>query len=139
MPKTIINPAALAKPSGYVHGILASGRLLFLAGQTGMDASGRIVAPGDLVAQFQQALANLRAVLNEAGGQMDDVVKLTLFVTDKRAYRAQLKSLGEAYRAVFGRYYPAMTLVEVKSLFDDEALIEVEGLAVLPEEQTDGI
>ena len=139
MPKVIVNPPTLARPSGYAHGIAASGRLLLLAGQTGMDASGRILAPGDLVAQFRQALANLRAVVDAAGGQMGDVVKLTLFVTDKRAYRAQLKPLGEAYRAVFGRYYPAMTLVEVKSLFDDEALIEVEGLAVLPEEQTDGI
>ena len=139
MPKTIINPPALAKPSGYAHGVAASGRLLFLAGQTGMDASGRIVAPGDLVAQFRQALANLQAVVDAAGGQMSDVVKLTLFVTDKRAYRAQLKPLGEAYRAVFGRYYPAMTLVEVKSLFDDEAMIEVEGVAVLPEERPNGI
>ena len=104
-----------------------------------MDASGRITAPGDMVAQFSQALANLRAVVDAAGGQMSDVVKLTLFVTDKRAYRAQLKPIGEAYRAVFGRYYPAMTLVEVKSLFDDEALIEVEGMAVLPEERPSGI
>ena len=139
MSKTIVNPASLAKPSGYAHGIAASGRLLFLAGQTGMDASGRIVAPGDLVAQFRQALANIKTVLDAAGGQMGDVVKLTLFVTDKRAYRAQLKSIGEAYRAVFGRYYPAMTLVEVKSLFDDEALIEVDGMAVLPGESRDGI
>jgi enamine deaminase RidA (YjgF/YER057c/UK114 family) len=66
-----------------------------------------------------------------AGGQVSDVVKLTQFVTDKRAYRAQLKPIGEAYRVVFGRHYPAMTLVEVKSLFDDEALIEIEGFAVL--------
>jgi enamine deaminase RidA (YjgF/YER057c/UK114 family) len=135
MPKTIINPPTLAKPSGYAHGIAVSGRLLFLAGQTGVDASGCIVAPGDLVAQFRQALANIQAVLDEAGGQMGDVVKLTLFVTDKRAYKAQLKPIGEGYRAVFGRYYPAMTLVEIKSLFDDQALIEIEGVAVLPEER----
>ena len=139
MPKTILNPASLAKPSGYAHGIAASGRLLFLAGQTGMDASGRILAPGDLVAQFQQALANLKVVLDEAGGQMSDIVKLTLFVTDKRAYRAQLKPIGAAYRAFFGHYYPAMTLVEVKSLFDDAALIEIEGIAVLPEEPSHGL
>jgi len=143
MPKTIVNPASLAKPSGYTHGIAASGRFLFLAGQTGMDASGRITAPGDLVAQFRQALANLKMVLDEAGGQMTDVVKLTLFVTDKAAYRAQLKPIGAAYREVFGRYFPAMTLVEVKSLYDDEALIEIEGMAVLPEsrpeERPDGI
>jgi len=134
MDKIILNPASLAKPIGYANGLLTTGgRLLFLAGQTGMDASGQIAAPNDLVAQFQQALANLQAVVTEAGGTMTDIVKLTLYVTDKRAYRDQLKPIGEVYRSVFGRYYPAMTLVEVKSLFDDLALIEVEGLAVLPD------
>jgi enamine deaminase RidA (YjgF/YER057c/UK114 family) len=132
--KTLINPPSLAKPSGYSNGVLTSGgRLLALAGQTGMDATGQIAAPGDLVAQFTQALANHKAVLDEAGGAMTDIVKLTLFVTDKKTYRANLKPLGEAYRAFFGRYYPAMTLIEVKSLFDDAALVEVEGWAVLPE------
>jgi enamine deaminase RidA (YjgF/YER057c/UK114 family) len=131
--KVAVNPAALAKPAGYSHAIATSGgRLLFLAGQTGSDASGQIVAPGDLAAQFGQALQNMQAVLAEAGGQATDVVKLTLYVTDKAAYLANLKPLGAAYRAVFGRYYPAMTLVEVKGLFDDQALIEVDGLAVLP-------
>ncbi len=138
MAKTIVNPKSLVRPSGYAHGVLAGGRLLFLAGQTGMDAAGRIAAPGDLVAQFRQALRNLKAVLDEAGGQAGDVVKLTLFVTDKQAYRAQLEPIGEAYRTVFGRHFPAMTLVEVKSLFDDEALIEVEGVAVLEGEGGDG-
>ncbi|MBI3243406.1 MAG: RidA family protein [Chloroflexi bacterium] len=132
MTKTILNPSSLAKPSGYANGILAEkGRLLFLAGQTGMDSTGAIAAPGDLVAQFTQALANLKAVLTEAGGAMTDIVKLTIFVTDKELYRANLKLIGEAYRSFFGRYYPAMTLVEVKSLFDDAALIEIEGLAAL--------
>jgi enamine deaminase RidA (YjgF/YER057c/UK114 family) len=139
MTKTIINPASLAKPAGYAYGVLASGRLLFLAGQTGMDASGRITAPGDLVSQFRQALANMKAVLDEAGGQMNDVVKLTMFVTDKRAYLEQLKPIGAAYREFFGRYYPAMTLVEVKSLFDDEALIEIDGTAMLPEGRPNGL
>jgi enamine deaminase RidA (YjgF/YER057c/UK114 family) len=106
---------------------------LFLAGQSGMDASGAIAAPGDMVAQFSQALANLQAVVVEAGGQMTDIVKLTFFVTDKATYRAQLEPIGAAYRAVFGRYYPAITLVEVRSLYDDQALIEIEGIAVLPD------
>ena len=127
MNKTLLNPSSLAKPSGYSNGVLThGGRLLALAGQTGMDATGKIAAPGDLVAQFTQALANHKAVLDEAGGAMTDIVKLTLFVTDKKMYRASLQPLGEAYRAFFGRYYPAMTLVEVKSLFDDDALIEIE-------------
>ena len=132
MDKTIINPASLAKPSGYANGILTSGgRLLFLAGQTGMNAIGQIAASGDLVAQFTQALANLKTVVEDAGGTMTDIVKLTLFVTDKKEYRANLKPPGEVYRSFFGHYYPAMTLVEVKSLFDDEAVVEIEGLAVL--------
>src|SRR3977135_818110 len=139
MTKTILNPVSLAKPSGYAHGVLASGTLLFLAGQTGMDASGRITAPGDLVAQFRQALANIKAVVDEAGGQMNDVVKLTLFVTDKRAYHEQLKPIGAAYRDFFGRYSPSRTLVEVRSLFDDQAQIEIDGIAMLPGAHLDGL
>ena len=132
MKKEIVNPASLAKPSGYSHGVMVEGgRALFLAGQTGMDATGRIAAPGELVAQFRQALANLQAVAAEAGGEMTDIVKLTIFVTDKAAYQANLKPIGEAYRSFFGRYYPALTLVEVKSLFDDEAMVEIEGMAIL--------
>lgn len=132
MPISLLNPASLPPPSGFSHGVLADGgRWLFLAGQTGTDDSGAIAAPKDLVAQFAAALANLQVVVTEAGGRMTDVVKLTIYVTDKAAYRASLAPLGAAYRQVFGRYYPAMTLVEVKSLFDDRALVEIEGLAVL--------
>ena len=132
MGQTIINPAALARPSGYSHGILTQGgRLLFLAGQTGMGATGAIAHPGDIVGQFGQALANLKAVVEEAGGAMTDIVQLTIFVTDKAAYTGSLEPLGAVYRSVFGRYYPAMTLVEVKSLFDDAALIEMAGIAVV--------
>jgi enamine deaminase RidA (YjgF/YER057c/UK114 family) len=132
--KEVINPPELAAPVGYANGVATrGGRLLVLAGQTGMDKRGVIAAPGDLVAQFGQALGNLQAVVAAAGGQMTDIVKLTLYVTDAAAYRAQLKPIGAAYRAVFGRYFPAMTLVEVKGLFDPQALIEIEGLAVLPE------
>jgi len=130
--RTVINPASFVKPSGYSNGIVTEGgKLVFLAGQTGMDATGAIAHPGDLVAQFRQALANLKVVVEDAGGAVGDIVKLTLFVTDKAAYRANLKPIGEVYRSFFGRYYPAMTLVEVKGLFDDQALIEIEGLAVV--------
>ncbi len=132
MEKHILNSPSLAKPSGYSNGILTEGgRLLFLAGQTGMGPEGNIASPGDLVAQFSQALFNLKVVVEAAGGAMTDIVKLTLFVSDKAAYKANLKPLGEAYRSFFGRYYPAMTLVEVKSLFDDDALVEIEGVAVI--------
>jgi enamine deaminase RidA (YjgF/YER057c/UK114 family) len=132
MHKTSVNPIALTKPSGYAHGLVThGGRLLFLAGQTGMDQTGSIATPNDIVAQFTQALNNIKAVIEAAGGAMTDIVKLNLFVTDKAAYQASLKPIGTSYRNFFGRYYPAMTLVEVKSLFDNEALIEIEGIAVL--------
>ena len=134
MKKDIINPPALARPSGYAHGVLVEGgRVLFLAGQTGMGPEGNIASPGDLVAQFAQALFNLRAVVEAAGGTMTDIVKLNLYVADKAAYKANLRPIGEAYRSFFGRYYPAMTLVEVKGLFDDDALVEIEGIAVIGE------
>ncbi|MBM4422351.1 MAG: RidA family protein [Chloroflexi bacterium] len=132
MPKTIVNPSSLAKPSGYSNGFMIDGgRLLVLAGQTGMDVTGRIASPGDIVAQFRQALSNLQAVIAEAGGAMTDIVKLNIFVTERDAYKTNLKPIGEVYRSFFGRHYPAMTLVEVKRLFDDEAMIEIEGWAVI--------
>ena len=130
--REIIQPAGLARPSGYSYGVVTDGgRLLHLAGQTGMDASGRIVHPGDIVAQFGLALENLRLVVAAAGGEMSAIVKLTIFVTDKVAYRDNLERVGVRYRSVMGSHYPAMTLVEVKSLFDDAALVEIEGVAVL--------
>jgi len=132
MQKLVVNPASLAKPSGFSHGMLASGgRLLFLAGQTGLDADGRITAPGDLVAQFRQVLANLQSVVAQAGGKLTDITQLRIFVTDKAAYRANRKALGQVYRSFLGKHYPAMTLVEVKSLLDDDALVEIEGVAVI--------
>lgn len=133
--KQLINPSNLSKPSGYTHGIVTSGgRLLFIAGQPGLDGQGRVAAPDDLVAQFTQALANLRTVVKAAGGAPTDIVKLTIYVTDKAAYLANLKPIGAAYRSLFGRYYPATTLVEVESLFDDGAKVEIDGIAVLAEQ-----
>jgi enamine deaminase RidA (YjgF/YER057c/UK114 family) len=132
MHKEIINPPHLAPPRGFNHGILTSGgRLLFLAGQDAGDASGRIVAPGDLPAQFEQVLRNLRAVVEAAGGTMPDIVKLNVFVADRDAYRAQLKPLGRLFRDYFGDYYPAMALFEVSKFYQDEALVEMEGMAVI--------
>ncbi len=132
MKRQVVNPASLARPSGYAYGLATeSGRLLQLAGQTGMDVSGRIKHPGDIVAQFGQALANILCVVEAAGGDGSSIVKLTIFVTDKRSYRVNLQRVGEKYRALMGKHYPPMTLVEVKSLFDDDAMIEIEGVAVL--------
>ncbi len=132
MEKQFINPNTLAKPAGYAHGVSTTGgRLLFLAGQPGLDANGNVVAPGDIVAQCAQAYANLKVVVEAAGGALTDVVKLTIYVTDRAAYKANRKAIGAEYRRVFGKHYPAMTLVEIKSLFDDDALIEIDGFAVI--------
>ena len=132
MEKTIINPPSLARPTGFSHGILVTGGgLLFLAGQTASDAEGRIVAPGDLVAQYAQVLLNLKTVVEAAGGSMQDITKITIFVRDRDDYHAHLKLLGKVHRSFFGSYYPATALLEISRFFQDEALIEIEGLAVL--------
>ena len=132
MGKNIINPPTLARPSGFNHGIIVTGgRLLFLAGQTGSDAEGRIIAPGNLVAQYEQVLRNLQAVVEAAGGKMQDITRITIFVRDRDDYLAHLKPLGKVHRSFFGAYYPAMALFEIARFFQDEALIEIEGLAVL--------
>lgn len=131
MPKSVVNPPTLPRPSGFSHGIEARGRWLFLSGQTGQDASGRIVARGDLVGQFRQALRNLGAVLEAQGGTLQDLVKVTFYVLDTEAYRAQAPALGQVYRELLGGHYPAATLVEVKALWDPDALVEIDGIAVL--------
>jgi enamine deaminase RidA (YjgF/YER057c/UK114 family) len=132
MGKDIINPSSLAHPVGFSHGILTTGgRLLFLAGQTGSDAEGRIIAPGNIVAQYEQIMRNLQTVVVEAGGKMQDITKLNIFVRDRDDYLAHLKPLGQAHRSFFGAYYPAMALFEISRFFQDEALIEIEGLAVI--------
>src|SRR6476661_5328210 len=132
MGKTIINPPTLAPPRGFNHGILVTGgRLLFLAGQTALDGEGRIVAPGDLVAQYEQVLRNLQAVVTAAGGTMLDIAQTTIFVRDRDDYIAHLKPLGQVHRAFFGKHYPATALLQISRLFDDEALIEITGIAVI--------
>lgn len=132
MGKDIINPLSLARPVGFSHGVVTTGgRLLFLAGQTGSDAEGRITAPGNLVAQYEQIMRNLQAVVAAAGGAMQDITKLNIFVRDRDNYLAHLKPLGQVHRAFFGSYYPAMALFEISRLFQDDALIEIEGMAVI--------
>jgi enamine deaminase RidA (YjgF/YER057c/UK114 family) len=132
--KVVVNPDALARPSGFSHGIEARGRLLALAGQTAQDREGRIVAVGDLVGQFRQALENVGAVIAARGGSLRDLVKVTFYVRDKADYRAKARAIGQVYRELLDGHYPATTLVEVSALWDDDALIEIDGLAVLEEE-----
>jgi NAD(P)-dependent dehydrogenase (short-subunit alcohol dehydrogenase family) len=128
----IINPAELGAPRGWNNGMLAQtgGRVLFIAGQTARDGSGRVEA-ADFVSQFDRALGNVLAVLREAGGEPVHIGRLTIYVTDMAQYRASLKPLGEAYRRRMGTHYPAMALVEVKSLVDANAVVEIEATAVL--------
>jgi enamine deaminase RidA (YjgF/YER057c/UK114 family) len=132
MGKILVNPPSLARPSGFNHGILVTGGdLLFLAGQTGSNAEGQIVAPDDLVAQYEQTLRNLQTVVEAASGKMQDIVKVNIFVRDRDVYLAHLKPLGVIHKSFFGAYYPAAALFEVSRFFQDEALIEIEGLAVI--------
>jgi enamine deaminase RidA (YjgF/YER057c/UK114 family) len=129
---TFINPESLGAPSGYANGVLAEpgGRLLFIAGQVAWDQQQHLVAD-DLVAQFDRALANVMTVVTEAGGHAEQIARLIIYVTDKDEYRARMKEIGERYRARMGKHFPAMVLVEVKSLLEDGAKIEIEGAAVL--------
>jgi enamine deaminase RidA (YjgF/YER057c/UK114 family) len=130
--KVLVNPDSLPVPRGFNHGILvSSGQLLFLAGQDASRSDGSINAPGDMAAQCEQVLANLQQVVGAVGGGMPDIVKINIYVTDRKAYKAQLGTLGQVFRRYFGAYYPATALFEVKSLFQDDALIEIEGVAVL--------
>ncbi len=132
MERDILNPPSLARPSGFSHGVVTTGgRLLFLAGQTASDAEGQIVASGDIVMQYEQVLQNLQTVVEAAGGTMQDMVKMTIFVSDRDDYRAHLKALGKVHRAYFGTHYPAAALLEISRFFQDGALIEIEGIAVL--------
>jgi enamine deaminase RidA (YjgF/YER057c/UK114 family) len=126
-----INPESLGAPRGYSNGVITSaGHLLFIAGQVAWDQTQQIVSD-DLVEQFDRALANVLTVVTEAGGQPEQIARLVIYVTDKNEYRNQMKAVGERYRARMGKHFPAMVLVEVKSLLEDGAKIEIEGTAVL--------
>jgi enamine deaminase RidA (YjgF/YER057c/UK114 family) len=125
----LFNPESLAPPVGFAHAAAAAG-WVWLGGQTSSDQNGKVVFPGDMAAQFRQAMTNVVVALRTAGCRPEGVVKITYFVTDVTMYRAALQPIGEAYREVFGRHFPAASLVEVKGLFDPEAMIEIECVAV---------
>lgn len=122
----IINPESSGRPSGWNNGMLgpAGGRVLFVAGQTAPTAEG-------FVAQWEAALERVLAVVRAAGGRVEDIGRMTVFVTDRATYLAQRTALGEVHRRLMGRHYPAMALVEVKGLVDPGALLEIEATAVL--------
>ena len=127
----ILNPAEWAKPKGYANGIAVEGRQVFVAGQIGWNAEASFDSD-DIADQTRQALRNIVRVLAEAGARPEHIVRLTWYVVDKRDYMARNADIGKAYREILGRHYPAMTLVQVASLLEDRAKVEIEATAVIP-------
>jgi enamine deaminase RidA (YjgF/YER057c/UK114 family) len=134
---TLVNPTSLSPPVGFSHAATAEG-WIFIGGQIASDSSGAVICPGDMAAQFRRALANLLTAVQEAGGRSSGIVKMTYYVTDVAAYRAALKPIGEAYRQILGKHYPAASLFEVKGLFEPAAMIEIECVARREEESIGG-
>ena len=128
----IVQPEGWAAPKGYANGILASGKTLYIGGQIGWNAQ-QVFEAKDFVGQMEQALRNIMAVVTAAGGQAEHICRLTWYVTDKQEYLNHQRDVGEAYRRVLGKHFPAMTMVVVRALVEDEALVEIEATAVLPD------
>ena len=127
-----VNPPELAKPIGFSHAAVGSGKVVFLAGQTALDVEGRIV--GDtVVEQFARALRNLLAALAAAGGTAAELASLTIYIVDIEDYRANSSAIGGVWKRLVGDVYPAMAAVGVTRLWDEEALVEVQGYAILPD------
>jgi enamine deaminase RidA (YjgF/YER057c/UK114 family) len=126
-----IDPPELARPSGFAHAVVGTGRTVFLAGQTGTDAGGRIV-PGGLVGQFEQALSNLLTALRAAGGAPEHLAQLTIYIVDVDDYRAHARAIGDVWRRLVGSQYPATAGVGVTRLWDAEAVVELQGAAIVP-------
>lgn len=133
MPFTLVNPESLGPPSGYANGLLAdaNGKLLFIAGQVAWNEKQKIVSQ-DFVEQFDCALANVITVVKAANGQPEHIARLVIYVTNKGEYRSRTREVGERYRRRLGKHFPAMTLVEVSGLLEDEAKVEIEGIALIP-------
>jgi len=128
-PPRNINPAELGPAQGFSHATIA-GDTIWTGGQIGSDPDGNVPEPGDMVAQFTRAIGNVAVALRAGGCEPADTVKLTYYVTDVKTYKANLRAIGSAYREVFGRHFPATTLVEVKGLFHPDAMVEIEAVAV---------
>jgi enamine deaminase RidA (YjgF/YER057c/UK114 family) len=126
-----VNPPELGRPSGFSHAVVGEGRTVFLAGQTALDASGKVVGEG-VVAQFEQALTNLLAALRAAGGEPEHLASLTVYIVDMDDYRTHATEIGQVWKRLVGREYPAMAGIGISRLWDADALVEVQGFAVLP-------
>ncbi len=127
----IVQPPDWPEPRGYANGVVAEGRIVFVAGQIGWNAAG-VFETDDFVEQVRQALLNVVAVLAAAGATPDRIARMTWYITDKAEYRAALAAIGRVYREVIGPHYPAMTLVQVAALLEDRAKVEIEATAVIP-------
>jgi len=127
----LLHPKGWAPTSGFANGVAAEGRQIFVAGQVGWNAQQRFESD-DFVAQVEQALANIVAVLAEADARPEHLVRLTWYITDKREYLARLPEVGGVYRRTIGRHFPAMSLVQVAALLEDRAKVEIEATAVVP-------
>ena len=131
-PHTVLQPQGWARPIGYSNGIEARGRTIYVGGQIGWNGQCRFEAH-DLVGQVRQTLENVVAILAEAGAGPEHVTTMTWYVVDRKAYTAALREIGRAYRDVMGRTFPAMVLVEVSGLVEDDALVEIQAVAVIPD------
>jgi len=128
----LLNPEGLERPVGYAHvAKITGGRIVHVAGQAPFDNNGQVVGKGDFVAQFTQVMRNLKTAVEAAGGRPEHYAVLTIYITDLQAYWDNKKPLGDAYRQTFGKYFPAITLVEVKRLYNPDCMIEISGIAAL--------
>jgi enamine deaminase RidA (YjgF/YER057c/UK114 family) len=128
----VLLPRGWPRPKGYANGVAASGRQVFIAGMIGWDANG-VFGGDDFASQTRQALLNIVAVLHEAGGKPEHIVRMTWYVVDKHEYLAAGKEVGRAFREIIGSYNAAMTAVEVRALIEDRARVEIEATAVIPD------
>ena len=132
MPFELLNPKKLERPVGYAHiAKVTGGSIIYVAGQAPFDETGQVVGKGDFVAQFAQVVQNLRTAVEAAGGRPKDYAVLTIYITDLQAYLNNKNALGEVYREVFGKYFPAITLVQVESLYNPDCMVEISGTAVI--------
>ncbi len=135
MTHEILQPPHWPRPKGYANGIAATGRTVFIAGQIGWDTQGKFTRT--LSSQVKQALENILSVLERAGGGPEHLVRLTWFVVSRDAYHEEIREIGAAYRAVLGKHFPTMSVIQVVGLMEKEALVEIEATAVIPEGGSD--
>lgn len=132
MPFEFINPEGLERPVGYAHvAKIHSGKIVYVAGQAALDAGGVVVGKGDFVAQFRRVMQNLKLAIEGAGGKPQQFAVLTMYVTSVKAYLENKKAIGSAYMEVFGKHFPAITLVEISNLFHPDCMVEISGVAVI--------